>query len=71
MSITACATGSCMRKSITRYEKAKYLVRWSSLCLVEFGRALATGKLRKARAILLAVAHGCAGRFGNRNAAFL
>jgi len=53
------------------FEKAKYLARWSSLCLVEFGRALATGKLRKARAILLALAHGCAGRFGNRNAAFL
>ena len=53
------------------HEKAKYLARWSSLCLVEFSRALATGKLRKARAILLGLAHGCAGRFGNRNAAFL
>ena len=52
-------------------EKAKYLVLWSSLCIVEFSRALAAGKLRKARAILLALAHGCAGRFGNRNAAFL
>jgi GT2 family glycosyltransferase len=52
-------------------EKAKYLVRWSSLCIVEFCRALATGKLRKARAILLALAHGGTGRFGNRNAAFL
>jgi len=53
------------------HEKAKYLARWSSLCLVEFGRALATGKLRKARAILLALAHGGTGRFGNQNAAFL
>ena len=52
-------------------EQAKYLALWSGLCLVELGRALATGKLRKARAILLAIAHGCTGRFGNRNAAFL
>ena len=52
-------------------EQAKYLALWSGLCLVELGRALAAGKLRKARAILLAVAHGCTGRFGNRNAAFL
>lgn len=52
-------------------EQAKYLALWSSLCLVELGRALVAGKLRKAHAILLAVAHGCAGRFGNRNAAFL
>ena len=51
-------------------ERAKYLALWSGLCLVELGRALATGKLRKARAILLALAHGCTGRFGNRNAAF-
>jgi GT2 family glycosyltransferase len=52
-------------------EQAKYLARWSGLCLVEGGRALAAGKLRKARAILLALAHGCTGRFGNRNAVFL
>jgi len=52
-------------------EQAKYLALWSGLCLVELGRALAAGKLRKARAILLAVAHGCTGRFGNQNAAFL
>jgi GT2 family glycosyltransferase len=52
-------------------ERLKYLARWSGLCLVELGRALATGRWRKARAILLAVAHGSTGRFGNRNAAFL
>jgi GT2 family glycosyltransferase len=52
-------------------EQTKYLARWSGLCLVEGGRALAAGKLRKSRAILLALAHGCTGRFGNRNAAFL
>ena len=52
-------------------EKTKYLALWSRLCLVELGRALAAGKPRKARAILLAIAHGCTGRFGNQNAAFL
>jgi GT2 family glycosyltransferase len=52
-------------------ERLKYLARWSGLCLVELGRALATGRWRKARAILLAVAHGSTGRFGNRNAALL
>jgi hypothetical protein len=51
-------------------QRAKYFGLWSKLCLVELGRALAGGKLRKARAILLAVEHGCTGRFGNQNTAF-
>ena len=52
-------------------EKAKYILLWCRLCLVELGRALASGKLRTARAIVLAVVDGCRGRFGNQNAAFL
>jgi GT2 family glycosyltransferase len=52
-------------------QRLKYLARWSGLCLVELCRALATGRWRKARAILLAAAHGSTGRFGNRNGAFL
>jgi GT2 family glycosyltransferase len=54
-----------------RLERTRYLALWSKLCLLELGKALATGRLRKARAILLAAAHGCTNRFGNRNAAFL
>jgi GT2 family glycosyltransferase len=52
-------------------QQLEYLARWSGLCLIELGRALATGRLRKARAILFAAAHGSTGRFGNRNGAFL
>jgi GT2 family glycosyltransferase len=52
-------------------KQAKYFALWSGLCLMELGRALVTRRPRKARAILLAVAHGWTGRFGNHNAAFL
>jgi GT2 family glycosyltransferase len=52
-------------------EKAKHRSRWLKFCLAELGRALAAGRLGKARAIALAIAHGCAGRFGNQNASFL
>ncbi len=52
-------------------ERGKYLALWSKLCLVELGRAFAQARLGKARAILLAMAHGCTNRFGNQNAAFL
>jgi hypothetical protein len=36
-----------------------------------FARALLQWKIAKARAILLAVIHGCRGRYGNQNAAFV
>ena len=54
-----------------RLEQFKYLTFWWKLCVTEFVKALAQGRLRKARAILLAILHGCTNRFGNQNAAFL
>lgn len=52
-------------------ERGKYLALWSKLCFVELARAVTQARPRKARAILLAMAHGCMNRFGNQNAAFL
>jgi GT2 family glycosyltransferase len=52
-------------------ERGRYLVRWLGLCSAELGKALAQGRLGKARAILLAITHGCTNQFGDRNAAFL
>jgi GT2 family glycosyltransferase len=52
-------------------ERARYLARWLGLCFGEFGKAIVHGRLGRARAILLAVTHGCTNRFGDRNAAFL
>ena len=54
-----------------RAERGRYLAHWLGLCLAELGKALAQGKVFKARAILLAVVHGCTNRFGNQNASFL
>lgn len=54
-----------------RLDTTKHLVRWSRLCLTELGKSLMTGRLGKSRAIMLALAHGYANRFGNQNAAFL
>jgi GT2 family glycosyltransferase len=52
-------------------QRGRYLARWLGLCTAELGKALAQGRLGKARAILLAVIHGCTNQFGDRNAAFL
>jgi GT2 family glycosyltransferase len=54
-----------------RSERGRYLARWLGLCTAELGKALVQGRLGKARAILLAVIHGCTNQFGDRNAAFL
>jgi GT2 family glycosyltransferase len=54
-----------------RSARVRYLLRWLGLCVAEFGKAIAQGRLGKARAILLALLHGCTNRFGDRNAAFL
>jgi GT2 family glycosyltransferase len=53
------------------FKRGRYLARWLGLCSAELGKAIAQGRLGKARAILLAVTHGCTNQFGNRNAAFL
>jgi GT2 family glycosyltransferase len=44
---------------------------WLKLCLTEFARAAAKGNLRKARAVVVAVLHGCRNRFGNQHASFI
>jgi GT2 family glycosyltransferase len=52
-------------------EQIRYLAFWWTLCLAELGKAILQGRLRKARAISLAIVHGCTNNFGNQNAAFL
>jgi GT2 family glycosyltransferase len=51
--------------------RTRFFVLWLRLCLTELAKALARMRLRKARAILLAIAHGSVGRFGNQNDYFL
>ena len=52
-------------------EKTKYFAYWTLLGALAFVRALALGKLGKARAIMLALMHAYTGRYGNQNASFL
>jgi GT2 family glycosyltransferase len=52
-------------------EKTKYFAYWTLLGVLAFVRALALGKLGKARAIMLALTHAYIGRYGNQNASFL
>ena len=52
-------------------EKTKYFAYWTLLGALAFVRALALGKLGKARAIMLALMHAYIGRYGNQNASFL
>jgi hypothetical protein len=52
-------------------EMGRYFGLWLKLCLTELARALAKGNLPKARAVMLALVHGCRNRFGNQNASFL
>jgi GT2 family glycosyltransferase len=51
--------------------RIRFFVLWLRLCLTELVKALAHMRLRKARAILLAIAHGSTSRFGNQNDCFL
>ncbi len=52
-------------------EKMKYFAYWTMLGVLALVRAIGLGKLGKARAIILALTHAYAGRFGNQNANFL
>ena len=52
-------------------EKMKYFAYWTILAALACVRALALGKIGKARAIILAVRHAYTGRYGNQNAKFL
>jgi GT2 family glycosyltransferase len=52
-------------------EMVKHLTFWTGVCMVESARALGKGKVGKARAILLALAHGYINRSGNQNAALV
>ena len=49
----------------------RHLAFWTLVSMREFGLALGRGRRDRARAILLALAHGYANRSGNQNAAFL
>lgn len=51
-------------------EKMKYYARWAKAGAWEFGGAVKNRKMARARAILLALAHGFANRLGNQNAKF-
>ena len=51
--------------------KLRYFAYWTMRGTLGFARALLQWKIAKARAILLAVIHGCRGRYGNQNAAFV
>lgn len=51
--------------------KLRYFAYWTMRGALGFARAVLQGKTAKARAILLAVIHGCRGRYGNQNAAFV
>lgn len=50
--------------------KMKLLASWASLGAVQSVRALLRCNLARARALALAVAHGCANRYGNQNDKF-
>jgi GT2 family glycosyltransferase len=52
-------------------EKVKYFAYWTMLGVLALVRAIGLGRLGKARAIILALTHAYAGRYGNQNANFL
>jgi GT2 family glycosyltransferase len=52
-------------------QRRRYFVLWGVVGAGAIANALIRGNLRKARAIGLALAHGYAGRYGNRNASFM
>ena len=49
-------------------EKTNYFAYWTLLGVLAFVRALALGRLGKARAIMLALMHAYSGRYGNVSA---
>lgn len=51
-------------------EKTKYFARWTATGAFEFTKAVVGGKMAKARAILLALAHAFTNRYGDQNAKF-
>ncbi len=59
-----------VRKHYPR-RKLRYFTYWTIRGGLGFARAVSQGKIAKARAILLAMIHGCRGRYGNQNAAFV
>lgn len=59
-----------VRKYYAR-RKLRYFAYWTMKGTLGFARAVLQWKIAKARAILLAVVHGCRGRYGNQNAAFV
>jgi GT2 family glycosyltransferase len=52
-------------------EQTRLFAYWTAVCIAECGRALLRGRLDRARAVFLALAHGYANRSGNQNASFL
>ena len=52
-------------------EKRRYFLRWVGAGALAFAAAVRHGKIKKARAILLALAHGLSGRYGDQNVKFI
>ena len=79
-------TSLCMRETLYRYynlrnrflyvkkhyepQKIKYFAFWTMAGALMLARALLGGKMAKARALVLAIMHAYAGRYGNQNAMF-
>jgi hypothetical protein len=51
-------------------QKIKYFAFWTMAGALMLARALLGGKMTKARAVVLAIMHAYAGRYGNQNATF-